>query len=710
MRNTQFLFATLAFSTFISGAALFPFSASADVSIQEYTQCANYLGSGYTTDPTGCRWINGNLVENNSLFYEGEATVQRLLIGGLTPGIHTIMMNYGTTKSGKHAYDFLTDDTFSEKWITTDDFCKGLTAMPSCASLPANFSPLIPVDPNANGLDAATPARHFKIRNGTFVSVTAPTVISGSYSADSETRVALTIDVPSSCSDMVSGGCPVLITWGMHVSKQSDWGMGNSASAISGSPYHISIVFIDGNRVGSRDNQMSANAVKAMVVLTEPAIALTDIDTILNGFANPNGTPAIGWFRYSLTDPGTCDDTFGTRVPESGGTDLGSGTNDVAYSEIVYGLTGGATYYFCAIGQNGAGVVFGNIVSFVTPSYPDLVIFQNPSLYSGKLVVGGAVSFMGVIGNIGSAGVASPFSTHFHVDVNNDGNATNDVVLAPDFTVPSLDSGMGRQVVSGLWTGLPIGTHRVILCADQPPLPNGVIVEPYEDNNCNEAGTGVVTVTPPPVLTITPLFRDFGSIVVGNSVDKSFLLTNTGGGTITGGTFALPAGPFSCAAANGLSRCTFTLRGGESVVKWITYSPISLVESNKLVNVTSNVPTQEVKLYGAGLPAVIGTGLEFGKVIVGEWKDLTLTITNRGGSPVLGVLRVPEPFSCIIGNVPATCAYDIPALRRTNTFTIRLTPPSVGRFLDNADLLAPPFTTFPLSGVGYTPFIRFKEI
>jgi hypothetical protein len=129
-----------------------------------------------------------------------------------------------------------------------------------------------------------------------------------------------------------------------------------------------------------------------------------------------------------------------------------------------------------------------------------------------------------------------------------------------------------------------------------------------------------------------------------------------------------------------------------------------------LVNVNSSVPTQQIQLYGSGIPAVTGEELDFGRVVVGRWKDLTLTITNNGGSPKRGVLRVPAPFSCLADDVPAVCVYDIPPLGGTNTFTIRFTPPSVGPFFGNATLLAPPFSTFPLSGVGHMPYIKCKEI
>lgn len=105
----------------------------------------------------------------------------------------------------------------------------------------------------------------------------------------------------------------------------------------------------------------------APAVTTVSASSVTSSSAILNGFANPNGAATTGWFRYSSTDPGACDDVFGTRAPFSGGTNLGSGTSTVNYSRSVSGLSDNTTYYYCAIASNSGGTGFGSIVSFTTP-------------------------------------------------------------------------------------------------------------------------------------------------------------------------------------------------------------------------------------------------------------------------------------------------------------------------------------------------------
>jgi len=235
--------------------------------IDLYSQCSNDQGTGYTTGDLGCRWVNGNLQSNNSLYSEGEATVQRLAIDGLVTGTHTVTISYGTTKGGKHAYDFLTDPLFSEDWITAADFCDPpITNLASCSTLTANPSPPIPADPNANGFDTAAGDQHFYIRNGTIDVVGVPTLASGSYAGDSETTVQLTFTVDTAtCADAVTKQdtttCEVLITWGAHIASQVDWGIGEGASSISGSPYHVAVVELDGTSIGQRDNQMQTGAI-----------------------------------------------------------------------------------------------------------------------------------------------------------------------------------------------------------------------------------------------------------------------------------------------------------------------------------------------------------------------------------------------------------------------------------------------------------------
>jgi hypothetical protein len=201
--------------------------------------------------------------------------------------------------------------------------------------------------------------------------------------------------------------------------------------------------------------------------------------------------------------------------------------------------------------------------------------------------------------------------------------------------------------------------------------------------------------TLPPALSIAPPNRDFGNTVVDTTKDASFTITNTGGGTLTG-TMVFPAGPFTCSVANA-GGCNFSLTGGQSVVIWVTFAPTALGTTPAYtINVTSNVPTQTIQVWGTGVPPVSGNSIDFGRVPVLTDKDLPLTVTNNGAALVFGTLVVPGPFTCIASSAGMTgplCNYSIPP-GGTNTFTMRFTPPAVGTFSGNATLSGDPSSVF----------------
>ncbi len=74
-----------------------------DAAVDAYDQCANDDGDGYASGDTGCRYLNGAINPSNSTYQEGDSTVQRISLNGFAPGSsHTITIQYGTTKQGKH--------------------------------------------------------------------------------------------------------------------------------------------------------------------------------------------------------------------------------------------------------------------------------------------------------------------------------------------------------------------------------------------------------------------------------------------------------------------------------------------------------------------------------------------------------------------------------------------------------------------------------
>ena len=113
------------------------------------------------------------------------------------------------------------------------------------------------------------------------------------------------------------------------------------------------------------------------IVTTEPPNSVTSTSATLNGTVDPNGFPTTAWFRYSSSNPGTCNNLFGTRLPSTGGANIGTGYNTIPYDFSATGLTVGITYYYCAIASNQASGVangFGSVLTFVAAN-PIIFLF-----------------------------------------------------------------------------------------------------------------------------------------------------------------------------------------------------------------------------------------------------------------------------------------------------------------------------------------------
>ncbi|MBE7451667.1 MAG: hypothetical protein HS111_23080 [Kofleriaceae bacterium] len=137
---------------------------------------------------------------------------------------------------------------------------------------------------------------------------------------------------------------------------------------------------------------LSFTTLAAPTVTTVTASAITSTGATLEGSANPNGATATGWFRYSATDPGTCNDSFGTRAPTSGGSALGAGTTAVPYTRAITGLAAGTTYYYCALASSTVGTGVGAVMSFTTPGAPTVTTSAATAVGATTATLNGAAS------------------------------------------------------------------------------------------------------------------------------------------------------------------------------------------------------------------------------------------------------------------------------------------------------------------------------
>src|SRR5262249_17019267 len=187
---------------------------------------------------------------------------------------------------------------------------------------------------------------------------------------------------PGSCNDTFGSRAPA--------SGGTALGSGTSAvpysepiSALSAGTIYYYCAIASSAEGTSFGAVLSFTTASAPTVTTSAASSLAATSATLNGSGNPNGASATGWFRYSTTNPGTCDDTFGTRAPATGGTARGSGTRAVAYTRSIASLTPATTYYFCAIASNSYGTSFGAVLSFTTPAAAPTVTTNTATLLTG---------------------------------------------------------------------------------------------------------------------------------------------------------------------------------------------------------------------------------------------------------------------------------------------------------------------------------------
>src|SRR6476619_6791164 len=92
-------------------AAASPASVLAGNPSANLDQCANDPAPSPRTN--GCntsatQWVNGNLGASKSVYLEGDSIPYRLTFDNLSLDSHTVTIEWDTTKSSKHAIDYLT--------------------------------------------------------------------------------------------------------------------------------------------------------------------------------------------------------------------------------------------------------------------------------------------------------------------------------------------------------------------------------------------------------------------------------------------------------------------------------------------------------------------------------------------------------------------------------------------------------------------------
>jgi hypothetical protein len=213
-------------------------------------QCANDPLPSPHTDGCGSsatQWVNGNLGASKSVYFEGDSIPYRMTFSNLAfgPSVpHTVTIEWDTTKSSKHAIDYLT--TWN-RTVANSNPCLGVNG---CSLGTFDTEPITP-DPQVTGVGVTPIAGVFTLFGGNITGLSAYSGGAGFPTGDNSRRI--TISFTSSVAN------PVL-AWGGHISTRQQWGASNSAVTISGSPYHTRLIDLDGSG-GNQDRSLSADAV-----------------------------------------------------------------------------------------------------------------------------------------------------------------------------------------------------------------------------------------------------------------------------------------------------------------------------------------------------------------------------------------------------------------------------------------------------------------
>lgn len=127
---------------------------------------------------------------------------------------------------------------------------------------------------------------------------------------------------------------------------------------IPSATYHYRVVAENsaGKAVGS-DIAFTTSGIVAPAVTTGSASVITKTGATLQGTIIPNGFIANGWFEWGITT------SYGNSSLRQS---LGNGSDPVAVSQAIGGLTTDTLYHYRAVGENGGGGTFGPDQTFTT--------------------------------------------------------------------------------------------------------------------------------------------------------------------------------------------------------------------------------------------------------------------------------------------------------------------------------------------------------
>ena len=292
----------LVLALLVSGLTMFAAPPGPSLSLDQATNG----GIGKTpVSPVG--WENGNQNGQKAHYNEGESIPYRARIANLIPGeTYRATFGYDIKHSGKHAIDFITGN---QRIAEVVDPCNG-TGEPVISPCVAGTPGLIPSPAASAGVFfnlvvGFEGAQFVKIFNGN-ISLVEYITQGNESAAQAETTFRVTFTASSSTA---------ILSWGGHIARGVDWGAGQGATGLPGSPYHTRAKQLDvpngmggfnAVSIGNQDRALASSAVlpPAMCSLTNNgarACGSSNLTHELTGAASTSATYSFSFVSGGAT-------------------------------------------------------------------------------------------------------------------------------------------------------------------------------------------------------------------------------------------------------------------------------------------------------------------------------------------------------------------------------------------------------------------------
>ncbi len=199
------------------------------------------------------------------------------------------------------------------------------------------------------------------------------------------------------------------------------------------------------------------------------------------------------------------------------------------------------------------------------------------------------------------------------------------------------------------------------------------------------AGTGLCAEVPlgatVPACAVLPDSLDFGSVQVGCQSQRALVVGNPGPVPLQDYLYSP-----GCGGVMRVDGSSFTIPAGGEITRLVTFAP-QAVGALACTLMTERACKVRMVLRGVGLPSVpvcevSPATVDFGLVRVGQSRNLTFTLTNRGCGAMTGTVpSVGEPFAVLVGAGGYELDHDL-----ARAVTVSFAPSAAGAHRAELDL------------------------